>query len=106
MSISQATVFEISVECYAGYRGEETPRRFELGDRSVLVEKVLDQWLAPDHRYFKVQGDDGAIYIIRHDVESWHWELTFFKRNLSRVQSSEVQSSGVHVKKVTRNGEP
>lgn len=70
----------ISVECYAGYRGEETPRRFRLGQRGVAVNKVLDRWLAPDHRYFKVLGDDNAIYILRHDIAAWNWELTFFSQ--------------------------
>ena len=73
-------MIDINVECYAGYRGEETPRRFQLGRRNVEVIKVLDRWLAPDHRYFKVLGDDDAIYILRHNVESWHWDLTFFKQ--------------------------
>ena len=68
----------IRVECYAGYRGEETPRRFYLGERVVEAVEVLDCWLAPDHRYFKIKGDDGAIYIIRHDVPSDRWELTMF----------------------------
>jgi hypothetical protein len=68
---------EITVECYAGYRGEETPRRFRLGERSVDVREVLDQWLAPDHRYFKVRGDDGEVYILRHDTGVDRWELTF-----------------------------
>ena len=36
-------------------------------------------WLAPDHRYFKFEGDDGGVYIIRHDVEGCIWELTFYK---------------------------
>ncbi len=36
---------------------------------------ILDQWLAPDHRYFKILGDDNSLYIIRHDVESYEWEL-------------------------------
>lgn len=73
-------MIDINVECYAGYRGEETPRRFQLGRRNVEVIKVLDRWLAPDHRYFKVLGDDDAVYILRHNVESWHWDLTFFKQ--------------------------
>jgi hypothetical protein len=68
----------IRVECYAGYRGEETPRRFHLGPRTVEVVAVLDRWLAPDHRYFKVEGDDGGRYILRHDVPSDRWELTMF----------------------------
>ena len=71
---------EITVECYAGYRGEETPRRFWMGSRRVEIDTVLDRWLAPDHRYFKIVGDDGALYIIRHDVPSWQWEMTFFKQ--------------------------
>ena len=68
----------IHVECYAGYRGEETPRRFQLGEKFIEVKDVLDQWLAPDHRYFKVAGEDGSIYILRHDSRSFDWELTFF----------------------------
>ncbi len=71
---------EIRVECYAGYRGEETPRRFWLASRKIEIRDILDRWLAPDHRYFKILGDDGAVYIIRHDIESWKWEITFFKR--------------------------
>ena len=70
----------IRVECYAGYRGEETPRRFYRGDSAVDVEEVLDRWLAPDHRYFKLRGSDGAVYILRHDCGSGDWELVFFDR--------------------------
>ena len=69
----------LRVECYAGYRGEETPRRFTLGTRRVEVVEVLDGWLAPDHRYFKLLGDDGACYILRHDIESGAWELVLFE---------------------------
>ena len=71
-------VFAIRVECYAGYRGEETPLRFYSGERKVEVAEVLDRWLAPDHRYFKVKGDDGGTYIVRYDVPSDRWELTMF----------------------------
>ncbi len=70
----------VRVECYAGHRGEETPRRFFLGERRIEVVAVLDRWLAPDHRYFKVAGDDRAVYILRHDAASARWELTLFER--------------------------
>ena len=70
----------IRVECYAGYRGEETPQRFHLGSRTVDVMDVLDRWLGPDHRYFKVRGADGSTYILRHDVASHAWELTMYDR--------------------------
>ncbi|MEJ2344934.1 MAG: hypothetical protein P8076_11840 [Gammaproteobacteria bacterium] len=82
-------VLTIRVECYAGYRGEEAPRRFFLGDQAIAVEEVLDRWLAPDHRYFKVRGDDGAIYILRHDERRARWELTLYhSRRLNELQPS------------------
>jgi hypothetical protein len=66
----------VRVECYAGYRGEETPRRFHLDQRCIEIVSVRDRWLAPDHRYFKVLGDDGQLYILRHDAETQHWDLS------------------------------
>jgi hypothetical protein len=70
----------IQVDCYAGYRGEETPRRIRFGERIVEVVEVPDRWLSPDHRYFKILGSDGGTYIVRHDPESGRWELTFFRQ--------------------------
>lgn len=70
---------QIEVECYAGYRGEETPRRIRLGAATVAVADILDRWLAPDHRYFKFLGDDGALYIVRHDSHRGQWELVFYQ---------------------------
>lgn len=73
-------MIKLNVECYSGYRGEETPRRMRLGDNVITVARVLDRWLAPDHRYFKLAGDDGAVYIIRHDTIQWAWELISYDR--------------------------
>ena len=71
----------IRVECYAGYRGEATPRRFWLGLRKIEVSEIQDRWIAPDHRYFKLVGDDDSVYIIRHDMESLDWELIFYRKS-------------------------
>ena len=71
----------IRVDCYAGHRGEQTPRRFFLGERPVEVVQVLDQWLAPDHRYFKVEGADRAIYILRHDTATGRWSLVMYDKS-------------------------
>lgn len=72
---------KIEVACYSGYRGEETPRQIWFGDRKIEVKEIQDRWLAPNHRYFKVLGDDNTIYILRHDSESWDWNLTFYKES-------------------------
>ena len=71
---------DIRVSCYSGYRGEETPRRFWLGERCIEVRRILDAWLAPDHRYFKLLGDDGGCYLLRHDPRADRWALTFFRQ--------------------------
>jgi hypothetical protein len=72
-------IVSVSVECYSGSRGEETPRRFGSGDELIEVDEVLDFWLAPDHRYFKVRAR-GDVYILRNDVMSGTWEISRFER--------------------------
>ena len=73
----------VGVECYAGHRGEQTPRTLILGDRRIAVAEVLDAWLAPEHRYFKLRGTDGDTYLVRHDERSSRWELTMFRAEQS-----------------------
>ncbi len=70
----------VDVECYAGYRGGETPRRFHLGERQIEIAEVVNSWLAPDHRYFKVQDTQGDLYLLRNDVAFDRWELILFRR--------------------------
>ena len=81
----------ITVECYAGHRGEESPRRFFLGKKSVEVSEILDRWLAPDHRYFKLRGVDEAVYIIRHDEKTGRWELTMF--DCGKLDQAQLSST-------------
>lgn len=78
MNTGNRGTIPIKVRCYAGYRGEETPRAITIGKQEIEVTAILDQWLAPDHRYFKFTGSDKAIYIIRHDVFQEFWELILF----------------------------
>lgn len=65
----------ISVECYAGHRGEEEPHAFTLGERRFAVVEILDRWIGPDHRYFKVKVDDGRSFVLRHDEARQEWDL-------------------------------
>jgi hypothetical protein len=66
---------KIRVECYAGYRGEQEPRAFTMGERRYEVLEIVDRWIAPDHRYFKVKADDGRQLVLRYDAETADWEL-------------------------------
>ncbi|CAA9892333.1 conserved hypothetical protein [Candidatus Methylobacter favarea] len=74
-----ADPFTIQVECYAGYRTDETPRRFFMGAKAIEIQEVIDRWLAPDYRYFKVRAGGNDIYLLRHDELAQRWELTLFQ---------------------------
>jgi hypothetical protein len=63
----------VSVSCYAGYRGEQEPRKFILGKEMRNVVSIVDRWLDPRHRYFKVRADDGRDYLLRHDERTSVW---------------------------------
>ena len=72
----------IQVECYAGSKAEETPRRLRWEERLIEVSEVLDRWHQVESRpewpradYFKVRGADGREYLIKHDLESDEWFL-------------------------------
>ncbi len=68
----------IHVECYAGYRGEQEPLAFWLGEHRLAVRAIVDRWLAPTQRWFKVEVDGGNLYVLRHDEASGDWELAAY----------------------------
>lgn len=70
----------ITVHCRSGHRVDETPQSIRFDSLVVKVKTIEDRWLAPDHRYFKIIGDDNATYIIRQDMASQAWELTYYKQ--------------------------
>jgi hypothetical protein len=71
----------IRVECYAGYRGEQEPCAFYLGQRRVEVLEVVDRWADPQRRWFRCQSDDGHSYVLRHDEVSGDWDIAAFTRS-------------------------
>ncbi len=71
---------EIRVECYAGYRGQQEPAAFWLGERRLEVREILDRWIGPDYRYFRVRTDEPDLYVLRHDAAHDRWTLGAFTR--------------------------
>jgi hypothetical protein len=73
---------ELKVECYAGCRADERPLRFawKPGARTFAVKQVLDQWYGVGYRCFKVEADDGNVYILRHQESEDRWLLESFRR--------------------------
>jgi hypothetical protein len=71
---------KIEVESYSGHRADERPVRFRLGERWIAAAEVVDRWYDPEATYFKVRGDDGDIYILRHTERRDEWMLTSYRR--------------------------
>jgi hypothetical protein len=72
----------IQVQCYAGCKADETPRRFVWEAQHIDIAEVLDRWFQvesqpewPRADYFKVRGLDGHEYLLKHDLESDEWYL-------------------------------
>ena len=72
----------IQLECYAGAKADETPRRFIWAEKPIEVGEVLDRWYQvesqpewPRADYVKVRGLDQTEYLLKHDLESDEWFL-------------------------------
>ncbi len=72
----------IQVECYAGTRADETPRRFTWEGETIEVSEVLDRWYQVESKpewpradYFKVSVADQRQFLLKHDLESDEWFL-------------------------------
>lgn len=70
---------DIRVQCYAGYRADESPLRFELRGRQFEVEELDGRWYSPQASYFRVLANDGNYYVLRHDEVQDQWTLDGFR---------------------------
>ena len=78
--VTEPLAVAVAVDCYAGHRGDETPRRVTRGDQLVEILAVVDQWRTPDHRYFRVRTAADETCTLKQDVTSGGWELTEVER--------------------------
>ena len=70
----------VRVECYAGSRGDETPRRLWAGDHWKELT-VLDRWVSEPAeggnriQWFRVRLERGTDGLIYHDegLDAWFW---------------------------------
>ena len=83
---------EIQVECYSGYKAEESPRAFIHSGRRYEIAEILDRWYEGDldptalrHDYFKVKTTEGEVFLIRHTPRFQSWTLC---RHLPALRSS------------------
>ena len=72
------TLRPVIVECYAGGRADETPRRISFGGREHVVARLLAESIEQPFesnrqtRRFRVLTDDGLVLeVVRSDDGSW-----------------------------------
>jgi len=69
---------DILVECYAGGRADERPRRVTIGTREYLVSRLLGEWveapLGSNHqqRRYKILTTEGLVLeLVRSNDGTW-----------------------------------
>lgn len=75
----EKSVIPLRVRTYSGYKADERPVSFSLGDRDFQVVEVLDRWYGIDHAYFKLRADDGNLYVLRHQLDDDRWEMVMME---------------------------
>jgi len=70
----------LRVESIAGPGGDLEPSVVWFGTRRVGVRAIVDRWFAPATRWFRIDGDDGQLYVVRHDDVNGEWELAALTR--------------------------
>jgi hypothetical protein len=64
---------DVEVVAYAGYRGEQEPRALIVGGERIEVAEIVDRWLEPRARCFRVRTADGAVHRLRYDLDELCW---------------------------------
>jgi hypothetical protein len=64
---------DFEVECYAGYRADESPRVLIIRGRRYEITEILHQWQEPGRRYFKLRVRNGEEYLVYHDAATDSW---------------------------------
>jgi hypothetical protein len=69
------SLMRVVVDCYSGYKADERPVRFYLGESKLEIVELLDRWYGEHCGYFKVLAEDGNTYILMHRRAEDKWEL-------------------------------
>jgi hypothetical protein len=77
----------VSVECYAGYKGDERPVRVHLGNTAMAVESVEDRWYSPGATYFCIAVEGGDRYVLRREEAQDVWSLSAFRAETKRART-------------------
>ena len=85
----------LTVESTPGLRGEPEPTAVWFGARRVGVRAIDDRWFAPMQRWYRIDADDGQLYVLRHDLASHAWDLASHAWELAALTRREALPEAV-----------
>jgi hypothetical protein len=69
----------VRVECYSGYKADESPRQLVLATRTLDIVAIEDGWYSPGATYFRVTVSGGDCYVLRHQEAQDVWSLVGYR---------------------------
>ena len=80
---------KVRVECHSGYKVNERPIKFWIGETALFIESIEEQWYGPEAIYFRVHADDGNAYVISYNETNDEWALQTSRGIPPRNQSKQ-----------------
>ena len=74
---------EVEVVAYSGYKANERPLFLIAAHQKLEIKAILDRWYGQDHDYFKIQTDDGRLYLLKWHRAKDKWFLRLRRNTLS-----------------------
>jgi hypothetical protein len=75
-------VRKIRVHAHSGYRAEERPISFWLGEKRISIKRILRSWYEEGAKAgggarscFQVEGEDGRAYTLCYQQKEAAWYL-------------------------------
>lgn len=75
-------LISVKVECYAGYKADEYPKRFWWDSIQFDVTEILDRWYqganSPDFQpahYYKIRTKSNKTFILKQELNNGKWYL-------------------------------
>lgn len=72
----------IQVECHAGYKADEYPRKFTWDHIEFEITEILDRWYEgyasstePTIHYFRVKTHLKGSFLLKHEIKNDRWFL-------------------------------
>ena len=63
------------VECHSGYTYAQRPTAVYWQDERLGIEEILDEWLSPNARHFKVITVNRLLFELSYREDSDQWKI-------------------------------